>query len=32
MWANSAEKGVMKWWKELPVKHLTTTSERHMNY
>ncbi len=32
MWANAAEKGVMKWWEELPAKHLPITSKRHMNY
>ncbi len=32
MWANSAEKGVMMWWEELPAKNLITTSKRHMNY
>jgi hypothetical protein len=26
MWANSAEKGVMKWWEEPSAKHLPTTS------
>jgi hypothetical protein len=26
------EKGVMKWWEELPAKHLTITSKRHMSY
>ncbi len=28
MWENSAEKGVMKWWEELPAKHLPTTSKK----
>ncbi len=32
MWTNSAEKEVMKWWEELPAKHLPSTSKKHMKY